>query len=121
MAECLLIDGNEFERARVMEQVRGLGLSIAERAGSLDGLRYCNDNQPDLVLMSADGGEAKAGEFISRVRKTRQGTRPVVMVYGPHPQPDVVGQAILDGAADFVMLPVDADTLAFKLRQAGIL
>ena len=121
MAECLLIDGNEFERARVTDHLRVLGLSIVERSGSQDGLRYCNDNQPDVVLLAAQGAGQRAGDFIRQMRKTRQGTRPVVMVYGPHPQADFVGETILEGAADFVMLPVDSDTLGFKLHQAGIL
>lgn len=120
MAQCLLIDGDTFERSRVKQQLRDLGHSIVESDGVHQGLRYCNDNQPDLVFMSAAGGSLKAGDFIRNMCRKGKGAGPVVMVYGSTAMPDYISEVILDGAADFVVLPVDFETLQFKLRQAGI-
>ncbi len=121
MVECLLVDRDAGERGRVVAHLEGLGLRIVEREAVADALRYCNDNRPDVVLMASQGAEIKTVDFIRRMRKTGKGTRPVVIVYGPQSHVELVGQTILDGAADFIMLPADHDILRFKLRQAGIL
>lgn len=121
MPECLLIDRNEAERKRVMAHLEGLGLRIVERSAATEALRYCNDNFPDVVLMAAQGADIEAGDFIRHMRKSRQGRRPVVIVYGPQSHAAKIGKTILEGAAEFVMLPVDCDMLGFKLRQTGVL
>jgi CheY-like chemotaxis protein len=121
MAECLLIDRDNVERGRVRDQLAGLGLTIVERDDAREGLVYCNDNGPDVVLMALQGASIPTGDFIRRMRRTRQGRRPVVIAYGPQSYAGGIGQAIVDGAAEFLLLPVDCDTIGFKLRQTGIL
>lgn len=121
MAECLLIDRNETERARFREQLASLGLQIVERDDALQGLDYCNDNQPDVVLMALQGASLKTADFIGRMHRNRAGRRPVVIAYGPQSHASWIGQTILDGAAEVLLLPVDSDIISFKLRQAGIL
>jgi two-component system, chemotaxis family, chemotaxis protein CheY len=121
MVECLLIDRNAGERKRVLGLLDGLGLTLTERSASTDGLSYCNDNQPDLVLMAAGNGGLTSGDFIRRMRKSPKGTKPLVILYAADPDTDEIGQSILEGAADFILQPFDRDLLQFKLRQAGIL
>lgn len=121
MAECLLIDRDVTERKRVREQLAGLGLTIVERDEADQGLVYCNDNGPDVVLMALQGSNLQTADFIRRMRKSRQGKRPVVIAYGPQSYASRIGQTILDGAAEFFLLPVDCDTIGFKLRQTGVL
>jgi len=49
------------------------------------------------------------------------GRPPVVFLYAETPDTDVIGQSIIEGAADVLMTPLDRDILEFKLRQAGII
>lgn len=121
MAECLLIDRNEIERARFREQLTLLGLKIVEREDADQGLVYCNDNQPDVVLMALQGASLKTAEFIGRMHRNREGRRPVVIAYGSQSHASRIGQTILDGAAEVLLLPVDSDIIGFKLKQAGVL
>jgi CheY-like chemotaxis protein len=121
MVECLLIDGHAGERHRVMTLLDGMGMKMTERAGAADGLSYCNDNAPDLVLLAAERSGVPSGEFIRKIRKSPTGRKPIVILYGRGTDADAVSQSILEGAADFLQQPFDRDLLRFKLKQAGIL
>ena len=120
MVQCLLIDRDPGERARLAQLLSGLGLDLAQRSAAVEGVAYCNDNAPDVVLMQAQGQDMEAQDFVRRVRRSPRAKKPVVILYSDAPDTEVIGQSILSGAADFIMLPFDRDLLAFKLRQAGI-
>ncbi|HMT15407.1 MAG TPA: response regulator [Aestuariivirga sp.] len=120
MVQCLLIDKDPGERARLAQILSGLGMALTERALAGEGVAYCNDNAPDVVLMQAEGQDMEAQDFVRRVRRSPKTRKPVVILYAGAADTEVIGQSILSGAADFLMLPFDRDLLAFKLRQAGI-
>ena len=86
-----------------------------------DALRYCNDNAPDVVMLSADTRGVAPKELVKRLRFYAQGKPPVVFLYAEHADTDMFGQTILEGAADVLMMPFDLDLLRFKLRQAGVI
>jgi hypothetical protein len=56
-----------------------------------------------------------------RLKRSGNGRPPVVFLYAETPDTDVIGQSIIEGAADVLMTPLDRDILEFKLRQAGII
>jgi PleD family two-component response regulator len=120
MVQCLLINRDPGERARLAQLLSGLGLTLTERALAGEGVAVCNDNTPDVVLMQAEGQDMEAQDFVRRVRRSPRAKKPVVILFSGAADTEVIGQSILSGAADFIMLPLDRDLLAFKLRQAGI-
>lgn len=120
MAKCLLIDRDVAERKRVRDQLADIGLTVVERDDAAQGLVYCNDNEPDVVLMALHGATIQTEDFIRRMRKSSEGKRPVVIAYGPQSYASHIGQTILAGAAECFLLPADCDTISFKLRQTGV-
>ena len=120
MTRCLLIDEDSRGRQYLEQMLSGLGLETSLTAGTDDALRFCNDNSPDIVMVStrASGGAPK--EFVKRLRLSGRGKPPVVFLYADTPDTEMFGQSILEGAADVLMMPFDRDLLHFKLRQAGI-
>lgn len=121
MVRCLLIDRDATERRRVSQLLDDLGLNFAERAAADEGLKYCNDNSPDVVVMAASPDGMAASDFIRRMRKSARGRKPVVILYANEPDAEAIGQSILEGAADFLMQPFDLELLQFKLHQAGVI
>lgn len=120
MTRCLLVDEDSME-CRTLQQLLGsLGLDTAQRSKSDDALRYCNDNGPDVVMVSA-GSARRPRDFVSRLRRTVNGKEPVVFLFAETPDTDIIGQSILQGAADVFMQPFDRDIISFKLKQAGII
>ena len=68
--------------------------------------------------MEAERGLPK--DFVRRLRRNARGKAPVVFLYAETADTELIGQSILQGAADVLMKPFDRDILQFKLRQAGI-
>jgi two-component system, chemotaxis family, chemotaxis protein CheY len=121
MINCLLIEKNPSERLRLSEIISGLGLSCSESSGAEEGLKFCQDQHPDVVMMEATTTEA-AKEFMRLVGyQGRRTGRPVVILYADRPDMAIMADSIMDGAADFLMKPFDRDLLQFKLQQAGVL
>ncbi len=121
MTRCLLIDEDNKGRRCLEQMLSGLGLETSLMAGADDALRYCNDNAPDVVMVSADTRGVAPKDLVKRLRFSARGKPPVVFLYAEHADTDMFGQTILEGAADVLMMPFDRDLLQFKLRQAGVI
>jgi PleD family two-component response regulator len=121
MTQCLLIDENQAERQRLSRLLVGLGIDTAETAVAEEALAFCNDNSPDVVMMAAGAPGRMPKDFVKRMRRSRSGKTPVVIVYADRPDTEMIGRSILEGAADVIMKPFDRDLLQFKLKQAGVI
>ncbi|MCB1381023.1 MAG: hypothetical protein KDK89_22040 [Alphaproteobacteria bacterium] len=121
MTRCLLIDEDGAERRRLESLLSALGLDTALSSGADEAVQYCNDNAPEVVMVSAGTPGVQRGEFVKRLRRSARGKPPVVFLYAHTPDTDMIGSSILEGAADVLMMPFDHDILEFKLRQAGII
>ena len=121
LRRCLLIDGDAGERAKVQNLMSNLGFDCAETKGADEGLRYCHEHQPDVVVM--DAAQLPAARELLRLTRYqgKQSGRPVVILYSDRPDLESLGEFILDGAADFLVKPFNQDLLSFKLKQAGLL
>ena len=121
MTRCLLIDENSLESQRLQQLLDGLGLDTAQASRPEDALKMCNDNAPDVVMLAADGAAQRPKDFVRRLRRDVRGKRPVVFLYADTPDTSLIGQSILQGAAEVLMKPFDREILQFKLKQAGVI
>ena len=121
MTKCLLIDQDSTERRRLEHLLAGLGLETALTAAADEALKYCNDNAPEVVMLSAatPGGAPK--DLVKRLQLCSAGKPPVVFLYAETADTELFSQSILEGAADVLMTPLDRDLLRFKLQQAGVI
>lgn len=121
MTRCLLIDDDGAERQRLQSMLAGLGFETAQTGGTEDALKYCNDNAPDVVMLAAVSAASRPKDFVRRLRRKVHGKAPIVILYADRPDTEMIGQSILQGAADVIMKPFDRDLLEFKLKQAGVI
>jgi PleD family two-component response regulator len=120
MTRCLLIDEDGSGRQYLAQMLSGLGLETCLTSGTDEALAFCNDNSPELVMVSATAQGVVPKDIVKRLRLGARGKPPVVILYAETPDAAMFGQTILEGAADVLMMPFDRDILHFKLRQAGI-
>lgn len=120
MTKCLLIDEDGRGRQYLAQMLSGLGLETTLTARTDEAVRFCNDNGPDVVMLSAQARGVAPREFVKRLRLSGRGKPPVVFLYTDTPDAEMFGQTILEGAADVLMMPLDRDLLHFKLKQAGL-
>lgn len=120
MTRCLLIDEDGRGRQYLAQMLTGLGLEMTLTAGTDEAVRFCNDNAPDVVMLSARARGVVPRDLVKRLRMSGRGKPPVVFLYAETPDAEMFGQTILEGAADVLMMPLDRDLLLFKLKQAGL-
>jgi len=120
MTSCLLIDEDGNGRQYLAQLLSGLGLETCLTSVTDEAVRFCTDNAPDVVMLSARPPGMAPKELVKRLRLSGHGKPPVVFLYADTPDTEMFGQTILEGAADVLMMPFDRDLLHFKLRQAGI-
>lgn len=121
MTSVLLIEDNKAERQRLSSMLDGLGLELAQSAAAEEALQYCNDNAPDVVMLAAGLAGRRSKDLVKKLRRSGKGKSPVVFLYAETADTDMIGQSILQGAADVLFKPFDRDLLQFKLRQAGVI
>ena len=121
MAQCLLIGEEGSESLRLRQLLDGLGIDTSQTALPEEALKYCNDNAPDVVMVSASSKLARPKDFVRKLSRIVRGKKPVIFMLAETPDTEMIGRSILQGAADVLMKPFDREILQFKLRQAGIL
>ncbi len=121
MVSCLLIDENAVARNDISGLMARLGVTTSQLADVEEGIRFCHENQPDVVLLEATA-LPQAKEFLRLVRHQGVATgRPIVILYATSADMSVMGESILSGASEFIMAPFDLDLLRFKLMQSGVI
>ncbi len=121
MVSCLLIDKLPLERGRISCLLDEIGVVSHQLSDLEAAILFCHENKPDVVMLEASAlPEAK--EFLRLVQRQNQNTgRPVVILYASETSMAAMGDSILSGASEFMLLPFDRDLLHFKLSQAGVL
>jgi two-component system chemotaxis response regulator CheY len=120
MVDCLLIESNTAERKRLAMLMTDLGFNCAERAVTEEGILYCREQTPAVVMMEASASPSTC-EFLRSIGERRHGAKPIIILYSESPDVANVVQSIHEGAAEFLARPFDRDLLKFKLEQAGAL
>jgi two-component system, chemotaxis family, chemotaxis protein CheY len=120
MTEILLVDESRAERHDLARLLGGHGLEIIEVEGAEEALRRCAHRAPDAVIVTERIGIPPA-DFVKKVRRNARGRRPLVLLYTDRPDTDAIGRAIMEGAAECLIKPLDPELLRFKLTQIGLL
>jgi two-component system, chemotaxis family, chemotaxis protein CheY len=121
MVTCLLIDENASERSRIAGLLDQLAIASTQLVDVGEGVESCLASTPDVVLLEATA-LPRAQEFLRLTRiQCRKHGRPVVILYASQTNMAKMGQSILDGASEFLMVPFDLELLRFKLTQSGVL
>ena len=72
-----------------------VGFHCDERAGAEEGIRFCQESNPDVVVMEASSVKA-AKEFLRLVRYQGRSQRmPVVILYSEKPNMETVAETII--------------------------
>jgi DNA-binding NtrC family response regulator len=121
MVSCLLIEKDDAQRQQLTLMLETLGMDCTSVGRADDGLALIENLHPDVVVMEAN--EARSVRPFLRLvaRHDSPAQRaPVLLFYSKKASMDVIGETILNGAAEFLMLPFDRELLSFKLKQAGV-
>lgn len=119
----LLLDDSRENHVLVPRMLKGLpGMEVVQTvcfASGEEALTWCRDNEPDLCLVDYQMPGMDGISFITQARKLpRFGAIPMIIITGAS-DVDLRQRALMGGANDFMVRPVDPED--FKARVYSLL
>jgi DNA-binding NtrC family response regulator len=112
----LLVDDERLVRWSLRQKCEEWGYQVVEAEAGIPGLKLCQDESPDLILLDVRMPDLSGLEVLSQLRQNGD-TRPVIMITAD-PQLDDVKAALKLGAYDFIGKPIDFDELNITIKNA---
>jgi len=121
MNYCLIIDDSRVIRKVSREIVESLDFRVSEAENGEAGLKACQIEMPDVILLDWNMPVMDGYSFLKALRSTPEGQAPKVVFCTTENGLDHITRALEAGADEYVMKPFDKDILATKLHGLGIL
>ena len=113
----LIVDDAQFMRNILREILSGLGWTIAgEAADGQEAIEQFSALKPDLVTMDMVMPKLSGVEAIKGILKHEPKAK--VLVVSAIDQKDVLKEALVLGAVDFIVKPFDAERIATTLKKS---
>lgn len=114
----LVVDDDEFQRSIVNTLLAAENYRLVFSGGGVEALNILRKMQPDLILMDIMMPDLDGIETTRRLKTMPQFAKvPVIMVTGKS-EGAAVRDSIKAGAANFIVKPLDRDTLLAKVAHA---
>jgi len=119
MKHCLVIDDSEVIRKVGRRIFEDLGFETSEAMDASSAIERCREDMPDAILLDCDIPDQGGAEFLRALRVTKAGRVPVVLYLMTENNVAQITEALDAGATDFLMKPIDRDSVAAKLDELG--
>lgn len=113
----LVVEDDEMQHAIFEQLFRGTGFELLFATTGTEALSVLRRRTPDIVLMDVNLPDIDGIEATRRLKSVERFTSiPVIMITGRSGR-DVVVDSMKAGASDFVVKPVQRETLLAKVRK----
>lgn len=120
MPFCLAVDDSPLIRSIHRHMLERMGLTAAEAGDGEAALALCAETMPDLILLDWNMPVLNGIEFLRRLRILPDGRHPKVVLCTMETDLEHIGEAMAEGADEYIMKPFDLRILAGKLNAVGI-
>ncbi len=120
MKSCLIVDDSRVIRKVSRHILESLGFAVDEAENGQEGIDYCKQRMPDVVLLDWNMPVMTGIEFITLLRQQPGGDKPKVVFCTTENDVAHIREAISAGADEYVMKPFDHETLQIKLQLVGM-
>ncbi len=117
----LIVDDSEQIRRDACRILSTFGFEAASASDADNALRQCGSRIPALVLVDWMMPSMGGLDFLRALRAIPGGYRSTVIFLSGNGRAPDIHLAMRSGASEYLMKPFDADLLAFKLQQVGLL
>jgi two-component system chemotaxis response regulator CheY len=121
MSYCLIVDDSRVIRKVSREIVESLDFRVSEAENGEAGLKACQTEMPDVILLDWNMPVMDGYSFLKELRSTPEGQVPKVVFCTTENGLGHITRALEAGADEYVMKPFDKHILAAKLQELGVL
>lgn len=116
--EILIVDDDDSFRTLMREVLQNLGYGVREAASGNDALKRLQEQIPDLVLLDIMMPDIDGVSLCREIRAQEATATVPVLIVSALADSDTVNDALLFGATDFIVKPMDLDALQVKVEKA---
>lgn len=120
MSVCLVVDDSRVIRKVARRIVEDIGFSCEEAEDGQQALDYCQKQFPKAIMLDWNMPVMDGLEFLKALRALPGGDSPIVIFCTTENDMSKIQEAILAGANEYIMKPFDADIVAGKFAQVGL-
>jgi two-component system, chemotaxis family, chemotaxis protein CheY len=116
---CLVVDDSKVIRKVARHILETMQFEVSEAADGKEAMTYCNENEPDVILLDWNMPLMSGMDFLKAYRATHQTNIAKVIFCTTENGVSHIQAAIEAGADEYVMKPFDRETLESKLKIVG--
>lgn len=116
---CLVVDDSNTVRQIARRILEAHGWTVAEAANGQAALQICQAGLPDCVLLDWNMPVMDGIGFLRAACQAFAAALPPVVFCTTETDAALIGQALAEGAREYIMKPFDAAILIGKLQEIG--
>jgi two-component system chemotaxis response regulator CheY len=118
----MIVDDSRAQRMLLKRAVSPLGFEVLEAENGEDALTKLDPDDPvDVMLVDWNMPVMDGLALVRRVRATRAFADVFVMMVTSESDPKKMARALMVGADDYLVKPVDGEMIRSKLEQTNVL
>lgn len=118
----MIVDDSRAQRMLLKRAVSPLGFDVIEAENGEDALTKLDPEDPvDVMLVDWNMPVMDGLALVRRVRATRAFADVFVMMVTSESDPKKMARALMVGADDYLVKPVDGEMIRSKLEQTNVL
>ena len=121
MSTCLIVDDSRVIRKASRRILESLSFDCLEAENGQVAIDSCAEAMPDVIMLDWNMPVMDGLECLHRLRAMPGGTAPRVVLCTTITEFDKIAAALDGGADEYIMKPYDADIIASKFHQIGIM
>jgi len=118
---CLVVDDSRLIRRVASSILKDLGFKVAEAEHGVEAINFCERDIPDVILLDWNMPEMDGLCCLHTLQAMKLSPKPVVIMCTTENGLTKIREALDSGADEYIMKPYDADVLAGKFEQLGLL
>lgn len=120
MKRCLVVDDASVIRKVSRVFLEDYGYEVTEAESAQEALEACKSRAPDLIMLDWHMPGLSAMEFLTALRVSLSGKRPIIVYCTTENDPADISRAFAAGADDYLLKPFDRDTFMTKLQEISM-
>jgi len=118
----LVVDDSRAVRSTLRRMLNNVGFDVVEAGHGLEALErlHQDDLSPDLALVDWNMPEMDGLDLVKSLRQERRFAELPVMMVTAETDPSQIARALMAGADEYAMKPLDEESLVEKLALLGL-
>jgi len=119
MKHCLVVDDSNVIRKVACHILEELRIKASEVDSGANALERCHLQMPDAIIVDWHMPEMSGIDFISALAEIDK-PMPYIIYCTTENDPDDITRAINAGANDYMLKPLDRESMKSKMHKAGL-